>query len=219
MMLCDAEWLQSTFARSPSDDLSPILNLGSSTRHFRQVEQPYIERLVFAPLAARGIRVIHSDLRAAEGVDVAGDIFDDAVFARLKALQPKSVICSHMLEHVVDREKLVDRILAILPPGGLFFVTVPSSYHEHHDPIDTMYRPTPEALAALFADHTILQKAELTGHNYWQDVRRRPVTIFLRHFTRFFVPFLGWRQWKRSMTKLYWLFYPYKVAAIAGQKS
>lgn len=219
MMLCDAEWLSSTLARFQRDDLSPVLNLGSSTKHFREVEQPYVERLVFAPLAARGVRLIHSDFKVAEGVDVAGDIFDDAVLARLKALQPKSVICSHMLEHVIERQKLVERILELLPTGGLFFITVPSSYHEHHDPIDTMYRPTPETLAALFAGHTILQKVELTGHTYWQAVRRRPVTIFFRHFTRFFVPFLGWRQWKRSMTKLYWLFYPYKVAAIVGQKS
>ena len=143
MMRCDAEWLGRTLAALSTEELSPILNLGASTRHFRQVEQPYIDELVFRPLEARGVRVIHSDLKAAEGVDLVGDVFDDADFARLKAANPRSVICTHMFEHVLDREELARRLLSLLPERGLFFVTVPSSYHEHHDPIDTMYRPTP----------------------------------------------------------------------------
>jgi hypothetical protein len=57
-----------------------------------------------------------------------------------------------------------------------------------------------------------------TGHTYLVSVLQRPVTLFVRHFTRFLVPFLGWRAWKRSMTKLYWLFHPW-VAAIAGRKT
>ena len=218
MMLCDAEWLQGTFARSPSDDLSPILNLGSSTRHFRQVEQPYIAELVFRPLAARGIRVVHCDLKVAEGVDIAGDVFDDADFDRLQAVAPRAVICTHMLEHVLDREELARRLLALLPQGGLFFVTVPSSYHEHHDPIDTMYRPTPDELAALFAGQRILDKTELVGDTYWSHVARRPFTLFFRHFFRFLAPFLGLAAWKRSMRKLYWLRHRYKVAAVIGRK-
>ena len=55
--------------------------------------------------------------------------------------------------------------LELLPQGGLFFVTVPYSYHYHADPIDTMYRPSPEELASLFAGQTILTKAELSGGN------------------------------------------------------
>ncbi|HJU30802.1 MAG TPA: methyltransferase domain-containing protein [Hyphomicrobiaceae bacterium] len=218
MMRCDAEWLGRTLAGVPVDQLSPLLNLGASTRHFREVEQPYIADLVFRPLAARGVRVVHSDLKAAEGVDVVGDVFDDADFARLKAIAPRAVICTHMFEHVRDRAELSRRLLALLPEDGLFFVTVPSSYHEHHDPIDTMYRPTPDELAALFAGHQILHKSELVGDTYWNRVAQRPVTLFLRHFFRFFVPFLGWRAWKRSMGKLYWLFHHYKVAAVVGRK-
>ncbi|MEZ6022674.1 MAG: hypothetical protein R3C16_04500 [Hyphomonadaceae bacterium] len=48
-----------------------------------------------------------------------------------------------MFEHVVDRDELTRRILSLIPEGGLFFITVPSSYHQHNDPIDTMYRPRP----------------------------------------------------------------------------
>ncbi len=218
MMRCDAQWLGRTLAGLPAEELSPLLNLGASTKHFREVEQPYIAELVFRPLDARGVKVIHSDLKVAEGVDIAGDVFDDADFARLKAAAPRAIICTHMFEHVLDRDELARRLLALLPAGGLFFVTVPSSYHEHHDPIDTLYRPTPDALATLFPGQQILQKVELTGDTYWSHVARRPFTLFFRHFFRLLAPFLGLKAWKRSMRKLYWLFHPYKVAAVIGRK-
>ncbi|MBX9591015.1 MAG: class I SAM-dependent methyltransferase [Hyphomonadaceae bacterium] len=219
MMYCDAEWLAAVLARYRTEELSPILNLGSSTRHFRQVEQPHVDALIFKPLEARGVKVVHSDLKASDGVDIAGDIFDDATLAAMQATHPKAVICTHMFEHVVNRDELRRRLLSMLPPGGLFFVTVPSSYHEHNDPIDTMYRPTPAELAAMFGGHDIIEQRELIGHNYWTLVRKRPFTLLFRHVTRFFVPFLGWQKWKRSMTKLYWLYHPYKVAAVVGRKA
>jgi SAM-dependent methyltransferase len=219
MMKCDAVWLGEALSRLPPDEISPALNLGSSTKKFREVDQPYVHELVFAPLAARGVRVIHADLKAADGVDIAGDIFNDDDLARLCATRPKAVICTHMYEHVVDRDELTRRILAMVPPGGLFFITVPSSFHEHNDPIDTMFRPSPDELAALFQGHEILEKRELIGDTYWSYVRKRPVTLFFRHFLRFWFPFLGWRQWKRSMRKLYWLFNHYKVSAIVGRKA
>lgn len=219
MMKCDAVWLNKAMAGLDAQAISPIINLGSSTRDFRTRVQPYIQELVFDPLEARGVKVVHSDLKAGDGVDISGDIFDDAEFAKLKAVGARAVICTHMFEHIVDREELKRRILDMLPPGGLFFVTVPYSYHEHHDPIDTMYRPSPDELARLFAGNKILEASELTGDFYWVQFRRRPFTMFFRHFFRFFIPFVNWTAWKRSMRKLYWLFNPYKVSAIVGAKA
>ena len=219
MMRSDAAWLGEALARLDPADISPVLNLGSSSAKHREVDQPYIHELVFAPLAARGVAVIHSDIKAAEGVDIVADIFSDEGVAAMRARGPKAVLCTHMFEHVTDREELARRILSLVPPGGLFFVTVPSSYHQHNDPIDTMFRPSPEELAALFPGQTILEQRELIGGSYWMHVRKRPVTLFFRHFLRFWFPFLGWNAWKRSMGKLYWLFHPYKVAAVVGRKS
>ncbi len=218
MMICDAHWLQKTLAKFEVEELSPLLNLGSSTLHFRTVEQPYVHDMVFAPLEQRGVNVIHTDLKTAPGVDISADILDPRDHAKLKAVSPKAVICTHMFEHVADRDLMAERIMELLPPGGLFFVTVPFSYHEHRDPIDTLYRPSPDELTQLFPGQVVLEKAELIGHTYWTQVRKRPFTLFFRHFTRFFLPFLGLDKWKRSMTKLYWLFHPYKVSAIIGRK-
>jgi hypothetical protein len=219
MMKCDAVWLQQALARFRAEEISPIVNIGSSTGHFRKVEQPFIDELIFAPLAARGVEVIHVDLKGGEGIDISIDIFDDARLEEVRKHKPKALICTHMFEHVRSREDLAARLISLLPPGGIFFVTVPSSYHQHNDPIDTMFRPNPDQLAALFPGQDIIEKQSLVGETYWMHVKKRPVTLFFRHFIRFWFPFLGWRQWKRSMSKLYWLFHHYTVAAIVGRKA
>ena len=66
-------------------EVSPLLNLGSSTREFREQAKPHIERELFAPLRAAGVSTFHSDLKQEDGVDLAGDIMDPAVRAELKA--------------------------------------------------------------------------------------------------------------------------------------
>jgi hypothetical protein len=217
MMECDARWLMATMALVPVERISPLVNIGSSDEYFRTVTQPHVGA-IFKMLEERGVRVIHTDLDAGKGIDVVGDLYDDAVITRLRAENPRALVCTHVFEHVEDREALRDGLMSILNSGDLFFITVPMSYHEHHAPIDTMYRPCPDELAWLFAEHRVLTKAEIPGGTYWSWIRKRPFTLITRHVVRFFIPFLGWRKWKRSMRKLYWLFHPYKVAAIAGEK-
>jgi len=60
-------------------EISPLLNLGSSTRAFREVEKPHIEPELFALLREAGIEVIYGDLKPASGVDIVGDIPDPGV--------------------------------------------------------------------------------------------------------------------------------------------
>ena len=218
MMVSDAKWLGEVLPKFTNEELSPILNIGSSTKKFREEDQPHIHQYVFAPLEERGIKVVHCDLKDAEGVDVSADIFNDDAIKKLAAYNPKAIICTHMFEHVLDKEDLSKRLLSLLPNNGLFFITVPNSYHQHDDPIDTMYRPTPEELAELFKGQDVIEKEILVDGNYWEKIRKRPVTLFFRHFTRFFIPFISLKKWKRSMKKLYWLFNNYKVSAIVGRK-
>lgn len=218
MMICDAKWLADSLRACANEEISPILNIGSSTKHFREVEQPHVYEYVFKPLEERGIKIIHTDLKSAPGVDIAADIFDDNSMKILLEYKPRSIICTHMFEHIEDRENLAMRLMSLLPESGIFFITVPYSYHHHADPIDTMYRPSPDELANLFPGQEIIRKDVLIGGDYWEKVRQRPVTLFCRHFFRFFIPFLGLKKWKRSMRKLYWLFNPYKVSAVMGKK-
>ncbi len=157
-------------------------------------------------------------MREAAGVEIRADLTDPADLCRLRALRPKALLCCNLLEHVVDRELLARHCLDLLPPGGLAFVTVPFSYPYHRDPIDTMYRPSPDELARLFADARLLDGAILgAGLSYRDDVRARP-WILLRHVARFPAPFLSFARWKRSMAKLYWLAAEYRITCAVLEK-
>lgn len=154
-----------------------MLNLGSSTRHFREVVKPHIEEELFRPLHEAGVKVVHSDLKNAEGVEVAGDFLDPAVRRRLQAMGFKSVLLSNLLEHVTDREAVAAACEEIVGSGGLILATVPSSCPYHADPIDTYFRPSPAELAKLFGRSEPLLLEEVEGLTYAEDLKRRGLTV------------------------------------------
>jgi hypothetical protein len=81
-----------------------------------------------------------------------------------------------------------------------------------------MYRPSPDELARLFAGARLLDGAILgAGVSYRDAVRQRPWLV-LRHIARFPVPFLSFEKWKRSMTRLYWLFAEYRITCAVLEK-
>jgi hypothetical protein len=158
-------------------DISPLLNLGSSTRLFREEAKPHIERELFAPLRAAGVEIVHSDLKQAEGVDVAGDILDPSVRAALKARGFRSLLVANMLEHVRDRAAVIAACEEIAGPGGLILATVPSSFPYHADPIDSGYRPRPGDLAVAFLGSEPLLTGEVGGMTYREEIAARGSSV------------------------------------------
>lgn len=154
-------------------DISPLLNLGSSTRAFREETKPHIERELFAPLRAAGIEVFHSDLKQADGVDLAGDILDPAVRADLRGRGFRALLIANMLEHVRDRAAAIAACEEIVGPGGLILATVPSSFPYHADPIDTGYRPAASELAAAFCGSRVLRVQQVSGPSYREEIVAR----------------------------------------------
>lgn len=157
--------------------ISPLLNLGSSTRHFREVIQPHIERELFAPLREAGVKIIHCDLKEDEAVDFAGDILDPEVRRRLKGMGFKCILLSNVLEHVRDRKEVTAACEEIVGSGGFILATVPSSCPYHADPIDTYYRPSPAELASTFARSEPLLAEEVAGLTYAEDLKARGLTV------------------------------------------
>ena len=158
-------------------EISPLLNLGSSTGAFREQAKPHIERELFAPLRAAGIAVCHSDLKQADGVDLAGDIIDPAMREELKARGFRSLLIANMLEHVSDRAAVAAACEEIVGPGGLILATVPSSFPFHADPIDTGYRPDPDALAALFGGSDPVHVETVEGRSYREEIAARNSSV------------------------------------------
>lgn len=195
--------------------VSPLLNLGSADARFREVERPYIERALFAPLRATGVDIVHADLKQAPGVNVVGDILDPELRTQLRARRFRCLLASNLLEHVTARDQVAAACEEIVGPGGLILATVPSSYPYHADPIDTGYRPTPQALAALFAGSEPLLAEELVGGTYRDQLAARgePVPIaLLRTALWAFASPLRPKSARARLSRWRWYRRPYRVA-------
>jgi hypothetical protein len=211
------------FLADKMGDISTCLNLGSSTLRFRTVTQPHIDRYVFAPLRANQVRVVHADLKRDEGVDIAGDLFDQSTCEQLAAAEPDLLLCCNLLEHVVDPSALAARMASLLKPGGLLLATVPFSYPLHFDPIDTYFRPSPAQLAALFPGFSTVRAEVHTDVTYLRDLlTKRGWLGTVGHFAlspgRMIALSLWPQKWKGHFHRYLWLLRPYKVSVVLLRK-
>ena len=219
MDIVEARWIRSAIGRFSPEEVSPLLNIGSSTLEFRTRRQPWVTSELMAPLEARGIRIVHCDIKNEPGVDLVADLMTDEGLSRLKAVKPKALLCSNLLEHVPDPHRFAERCGQLISPGGIVIATGPYSYHHHRDPIDTMFRPAPEDAAALFPDCELIEGRILTsGLSYRDRVRAHP-EILLHHLLRAPFPMFYYQDWKRYMARLYWLINNYQFFAVLLRKT
>jgi hypothetical protein len=163
MLIQEAHWFRQQLASLEPAQIFPMCNVGSSTAAFRTRDQPWIEEAIFAPVARRGYVVKHLDAKPASGVDIVGDLGDPEFLKRVSCMEFKSVFCSNLLEHVVQRDAICRTLVSIIPSGGHLFISVPFSFPYHPDPIDTGFRPGIEGLAALFSGTRLVRSAIVTG--------------------------------------------------------
>lgn len=218
MLKNEAAWLGTKLAELSDEQLGTILNLGSSTADFRRKKQPYVEELIFAPLAERAVRVVHFDVEEDPGVDIVGDIYDDAVLDKLRQLNAHSLICSNLVEHVAERSTFVRRVQELVPSGGYLLVTAPFSFPYHPDPIDTYYRPSPAELSEQFSGFRVLEDAVVENGTYGEVLRNDPKQA-VSAICRLAVPFFRPRNWLGCLHRLKWLRQPFKASCVLLKKN
>jgi hypothetical protein len=220
MHVLESLWIRDRLARLGDDELFPLLDVGSSTLAYRTRVQPWIDANVFAPLRARGGRLIHADIKQAPGIDVVGDLLDLAFQARLRALGVRSVLVCNVLHHVSDRHALTKAVVDILPARGLIVASGPYRYPRHYDPIETMYRPTPEEVARDFPGTVLLDGAILDSGNWrgWNAGERggRGLGRFL---VRACLPFYKPGEWWRMLPHVPYLLRHMKAYAALLRKA
>jgi len=196
------------------------LNIGSSTREFREQKQPHVADLFVRPLERQGIRFIHCDMKAADGVDEVGDILDPSFRKQLQRHEAKLLVCSNLLEHLTDPQAFADACAELVDAGGYALFSVPLAYPYHPDPIDTMLRLTPNQLAAMLPGWKVVRSAAIGAGNYWRDLKEigAPFTRLLRQSVRALLPFYRPAQWRANTSLLAWLFRTYRVSAVLLQK-
>jgi len=112
-----------------------VLDLGSA-------DSPY------ASLTGRRLPV---DIRPFPGVKVLAD----AGNLPFKDSSLSSVLCTELLEHVLEPERVVSELHRILLPGGILILTAPFLYPIHRDPVD-FHRFTEDGLRAMLQDFQVL---------------------------------------------------------------
>ncbi len=218
MRVEEAIWLYEVFKKYSTEELSPCINIGSKTKDFREYTKPHIAGYVINALTTQGIKLVNFDLKEGDGIDIFGDIFDKRVFCQLKNVKAKSLICSNIFEHVRNRELFAERCSSLLEAEGLIFITVPYSYPYHRDPIDTLYRPTPEDIIILFPDFIMEKSSIIIDSRYFDDLKRSGIkNIFLR-LCRLSLPIYKPKSWISHVHRLLWLFRPYKVSCVVLRK-
>jgi hypothetical protein len=215
----EALWWQQVMNGIPPSRLYPMLNVGSSTEHFRTVSQPYIDACLFQPARKAGHRVVHLDTKDDVGVDVVGDLTDPTFRDRLRAMRFNSVICSHLLEHVniEARAPICAAICQVLPPGGHAFLSCPRRYPYHPDPIDTGFRPTPEELASLLPGMALLMGEEVFGGTYLQQLRHEPYAG-TKEVVKLLLPFYKPRAWRVNAGYFGYLFRRFSSTCVVLRK-
>jgi SAM-dependent methyltransferase len=213
MLPGEADWISAYFERQDNETIGTVLNVGSSTAEFRERRQSFIDEKIFRPLARRGIPVVHSDIKEADGVDIVADIMNDDDLERLRSLNAKTVLCSNMLEHVPSAPMMAERLACLLPPGGVLLVTVPNSYPYHPDPIDTLLRPDANELGKLFGQLMMIHGSIVNGPTESEELIRNP-SLVPRRIARTLLPFPRFGIWLSTLDRWRWLFSHYRATCV-----
>ena len=214
----EAAWIGEKVRALPG--VRVVLNLGSGSKRFREVSKPYIDRDIFEPLARAGARVVHADLKSGEGIDISGDLFAPAVHDQLRGLAADTLLACNIMEHLPKdcRERFPAALDSLLAPGGVLVITVPYSYPYHADPIDTLYRPSPKELCALFPGYEVLEARTIESESYGDEFVAGGPFRMVRKVLRMFFPFVRPKRWFSHAHRMMWLFRPYKLSGVVLRK-
>jgi hypothetical protein len=180
MLKAEAHWIGRMLDQLDAERVSPLLNVGSATAVFREQDQPWIDREIFAPLRKRRVVVHHLDIQEGEGIDLRGDLTDDLFMAELGRREYRALMCCNLLEHVRDPATICASLERLVPVGGYLIVTVPNQFPYHPDPIDTMFRPDVTGLAALFPHCCRVQGEVIDCGTGWDYVERDPRVLVVK---------------------------------------
>lgn len=196
------------------------LNVGSSTKHFREVAQPHIRSHLLEPLEDGGIKVVHCDIKPDVGVDLVGDVLDVEFQNKMESTRPDLLLCCNILEHLKDPQAFAAACMNLVRPGGYMVVSVPMSYPYHPDPMDSMLRVTPEQLSQMFPCCHVVAGEVVKSDTFLAETLKKPGgrVILFKYALKAIAPFYRPRQWWPKARRLSWLFRPYKSSVVLMQK-
>ena len=204
-----AAWTRAALAEIEFAPGSRALDVGSSTLHYRTVEQPHIEQQVMAPLRARGVGIVHLDAKPAPWVDVVCDLgmADEGLAARLG--EHALVLVCGVMQALRDPGRAADIAVQALAPGGHLVAHHPETARRSFDPVDYRLRMSPDDLAGMFErrglERVRADSVRIDDPRYYRGLVSRPSWSPLRgrvwlplpgvsEQARLRIPALRWKQ-------------------------
>ena len=187
----EADWFGRLLCRIAPVELSPLLNLGSSTLEYRTIACPHIERSLMRPLLDRGVKVLNMDIKDALGVDIVGDILDPVVRSRILSMGVKTILCNNLLEHVTDVPAMCSALAETCPIGGSLCLSVPYAFPFHPDPIDNGFRPSLSDLERIFTPFGFrVDDGDVVSFgSYGQSILSNPILLLRDAYLMSLLPF------------------------------
>jgi len=214
----EALWIANLISKD-EDNFFPLLNLGSSTKDFRANIQPWIDEIIFNPLRNKGRQVFHSDLKKENGVDLVGNIFEKEFAEQLKNMNFKSIICSNVLEHIIDVSSFCYAIESIASSGTYIFMTAPNLYPYHKDPIDTKFRPDVSDITNLFPQCQLINGViNIEKECHFSSLIKNPYSCLLT-IKNWLIPRYGIKDWKMGYSDIPNLFKNYRGTWVLLRKT
>ena len=186
MLKEESVWIKEVLKKINEPLINNVLDVGSSTLLFRTKTQPYIDKNVFKPLRNRNCSILHLDKKKAKGVDLLFDV--EKMKSSDLGKDFDLVLCCSLLEHVKEPQKVCSLLTNLVKKGGFLLVTVPRSYRYHQDPIDTMFRPSMEALISMFSGMEVVKKDVV----YIKEKQRYNLSE-ISELLRYLIPAFHWK--------------------------
>lgn len=222
MLPKEAKWIGERVLKLP-DEAFPALNVGCNTLEFRTISQPYIQDLIFGPLAKQNRTVIHADMQEDKGVDLVGNLMAEEYRNKIRSLEVKTVFCNNILEHVTDPMQLAKLVEEIVPSKGYIIVSGPLCFPIHPDPIDNGLRATAEEFQAYFPNSTLIEYTHTQQDYLFNHSTPLPQLKILLYKVAFLVsvlmPFYKSKYWVDRVKRTPFILKGYQATAAIFQKN
>ncbi len=163
--------------------------------------------------------VLHVDIENFPGVDMVQDLSQGNSLSFCDKLKgSKLFILANVLEHVPKKARinLLKKIYRKMKSKDGLIITVPYDYPYHADPIDTMFRPTPNELRKLLP-LIWLEGEIIIADSYKEEFKRMNTLKKIRRLLKPLWIFQKPTKWLECH-RLFYLFKRYKMTIVFGIK-
>ena len=196
-----------------------IINLGSGNVEQLKKTKPWVSKNVFEIFKKQKAKILHIDAENFPGVDIVQDLSEPNSLSFCDKLKgSKLFILANVLEHIPKKAHadFLKKIYGKMKSKDGLMITVPYDYPYHADPIDTLYRPTPEDLHKLLP-LTWLEGEIVSAGSYREEFRHMNILKRIRKLLKPLWFFQKPSKWLENH-RLFYLFKNYRITIVFGIK-